>query len=91
MNTLTQPQITVKQTEAERIFNQMVACVTAHFNQFPGLNWECTFRTWAQAWSDDRGVDLTQFPIPAAPLPNVVIKEDAVLWQASVNSGINQF
>lgn len=89
-DTLIQTQTPVN-TEVERIFAQMTDCVTAHFHQFPGLTWEETFRTWQEAWSDDRGVDLMQFPIPAAPLPDVAIDEDAAFWQASVNTGIPMF
>ena len=85
--TLIQTQPLVN-TEAERIYNQMVDCVTAHFDRFPGLVWEETFQLWQQAWSDDRGVDITGFPIAPAP---VAINEDAADWFTSISTGINQF
>lgn len=95
MQTLIQNQTLVNtETEATRIQAQMVQCLTTYYlrviEQFPTLNrWEDLYRVWAETWSDDRGIDITRFPVPCDPA--VTVNEDAFLWQISVATGINQF
>lgn len=81
------------QSDAARIQAQMVQCLTPIYldalTRYPNENWERLYGVWAEAWSDDRGIDITRFPAPCDPA--VTVNEDAFLWQISIATGINQF
>lgn len=79
----------------ERVYRQMLASATAHYLTnaaiYPDERWENIYNIYLQAWSDDQGVDLSGFSIPAAPLADVTVNEDEVTYRAGLAIGLAMF